>query len=194
MPRAWMVGRYLEAYAARYVNGVADVKLGWRVVRAVRERDGGWCVEARSGEEKLMTRFDYLVVASGFFGRPKVDETWTQGSGVPVVHSTQYRDLKGLFGDKPRRGSKILVVGGQMSGVEISGTIATHISSATHSAEEPPVPDPDKLSVHNLIQRPVWVLPLHTSPTVTFTHVWASSELSANGPTASPQTTFIPSI
>jgi hypothetical protein len=58
------------------------------------------------------------------------------------------------------------VVGGQMSGVEIAGTIATHLSSAANSPGPSCIPEPGSYSVHHVIQRPVWVFPLHTSPNV----------------------------
>ncbi len=52
-----------------------------------------------------------------------------------------------------------------MSGVEIAGTIASHLSSAQHSPGSPPI-NAESYSIHHLIQRPIWVFPLATSPKV----------------------------
>ncbi|KAK1987322.1 hypothetical protein LZ30DRAFT_745887 [Colletotrichum cereale] len=174
-PRAWMVGRYLERYLDRYGRG-AEVKLGRRVVKADLQDDATWRVTVESseggdGEQKKeeTAAFDYLLVSSGFFGKPLVPDVGAgEAATVPVVHSSKYRDLKGLFPDGVRDGggggSKILVVGGQMSGVEIAGTIATHISAAVNAPGPSPVPGADKLTVEHLAQRPTWVFPLHTTP------------------------------
>ncbi|GJC99054.1 pyridine nucleotide-disulfide [Colletotrichum higginsianum] len=171
LPRAWMIGRYLERYVDRYGLG-ADLKLGHRVVRTDLQGDGTWAVTVQpeaggSGGEEETSAFDYLLVASGFFGKPVVpsDVAFDTNGVVPVVHSSKYRDLKGLFPDGVRNGGgKILVVGGQMSGVEISGTIATQISAAVNAPGPSPLPNADKLTVEHLTQRPTWVFPLHTTP------------------------------
>jgi hypothetical protein len=57
-------------------------------------------------------------------------------------------------------------VGGQMSGVEIAGTIASHLSSAAHSPSQSGIPNIGEYSIHHVIQRPVWVMPLHLTPNV----------------------------
>ncbi|KAF6841056.1 pyridine nucleotide-disulfide oxidoreductase [Colletotrichum musicola] len=167
LPRAWQVGRYLERYLERYVAPSAEVKLGHRVVKAELVDDRKWTVTVRSEEtgEETTRDFEYLLVASGFFGKPIIPDEAVAGASVPVIHSSAYRDLQTLFPDgvKPE-GGKILVVGGQMSGVEIAGTIATHIFAAANAPDPSPVPGADKLSVHHLAQRPTWVFPLLTTP------------------------------
>lgn len=187
--RAWMVGRYLERYAERYLRGGAsgaDIRLGWRVVGAELLDDSRWRVTVRrsasrdqeedEGKEEDTTWtsvFDYLLVASGFFGRPAL-RSWIRDRdlAVPVIHSSKYRDLENLLGSRDggtsNGGKKILVVGGQMSGVETAGTIASHLSSAMHSPGPSRVPDVEGYTVHHLIQRPAWVFPLYTSPKVSF--------------------------
>ncbi|OHE98454.1 hypothetical protein CORC01_06245 [Colletotrichum orchidophilum] len=168
IPRAWMVGRYLERYLERYIKGadaVADVKLGHRVVEThLSPDDGSWTVTAESDAGRETSVFDYLLVSSGFFGKPIVPDVVSDGTEIPVVHSSKYRDLQTLFPDGVKNGGKILVVGGQMSGVEIAGTIATHISSAVNAPDPSPVPNADKLTVEHVTQRPTWVFPLHTTP------------------------------
>ncbi|KAI0753284.1 putative pyridine nucleotide-disulfide oxidoreductase [Daedaleopsis nitida] len=164
-PKAWQVGQYLERYTRRWLSN-AEIVLGKKVVRT-EKAGAGWdvTVSGDTGEERRS--FDYLVLASGFFGQPVVREAIAQGAkamDVPVVHSSGYRDLRSLLGDGPKKGKKILVVGGQMSGVEIAATIAAQVSSARHTPDAPAVSDPESLNVHHLIQRPVWVFPLYTSP------------------------------
>ncbi|KAH7134232.1 hypothetical protein EDB81DRAFT_803478 [Dactylonectria macrodidyma] len=166
LPQAWMVGKYLERYLARFLSGNPgfELKLGTRVTRAERPSvsSQGWNVTV--GPDAETHSFDYLLVASGFFGKPIIPENLSKESSVPVIHSSQYRDLHGLLGNGKPGGGKILVVGGQMSGIEIAGTIGTHLSSATNSPDPSTIQDVDKYKIHNVIQRPTWVFPLHTSP------------------------------
>jgi cation diffusion facilitator CzcD-associated flavoprotein CzcO len=174
LPRAWQVGKYLERYRDRYCKDV-DIKLGYNIAAAEPvsdvDHDGqssaGWRLIIETGDgERERLQFDYLLVATGFFGRPALPDVPLQQAEVPVIHSSAYRDLSSLLMTTGATGKKILVVGGQMSGVEISGTIATHLSSAANSPGPSCIPEPESYSVHHVIQRPVWVFPLHTSPNV----------------------------
>ncbi|KAM0326304.1 hypothetical protein ACHAQA_006902 [Verticillium albo-atrum] len=163
-PRAWMVGRYLERYLGRYPG--AEVRLGWRVTGTEALEGGRWRVTARKGEgegEEEVGEFDRLVVTTGFFGEPIIPKGLTENATVPVVHSSRYRDLKGLLGER-QKGGKILVVGGQMSGVEIAGTIASHLSSAVNAPGKGEVEDAEGYTIHHLVQHPAWVFPLYTTP------------------------------
>ncbi|KAK4239412.1 hypothetical protein C8A03DRAFT_32512 [Achaetomium macrosporum] len=170
LPRAWQVGEYLAKYLHAYCSD-AKLVLETRVEGAepvLNPSDGsspGWRVKTRSrqGEAKEEI-YDYLLVASGFFGQPRFPPEIHGDHELPVLHSSQYRELKGLVGKSNVSGGKILVVGGQMSGVEIAATIATHLSSAAHSPGPGPVANPDRYTIHHIIQRPMWVFPLHTSP------------------------------
>ena len=47
-----------------------------------------------------------------------------------------------------------------MSGVEIAGSLAFQISSAVNTPGTPPFPEPEKYVVCNVVQKPVWVMPL----------------------------------
>lgn len=167
LPRAWHVGQYLDRYLQTYCRD-ATLILGSRVEKAEPlSSPAGWRVQARSIEGKVTEQtFDYLLVASGFFGKPSVPQISHEGTEIPILHSSQYRHLQGLLGKSDGSGGKILVVGGQMSGVEIAGTIASHLSSATYSPGPSPILNPDRYSVHHIIQKPVWVFPLYTSPKV----------------------------
>lgn len=175
-PRAWEVGRYLDRYYDRYCKA-ANLQLGKLVVGVAlsHNKGPGWVVRVRSQDgEKKDHQFDYLLGASGYFGNPGLATEVVEKADVPVIHSSQYRDLPSLLSGKPgAKGGKILVVGGQMSGVEIAGTIATHLSTAInfpgrtpHSSGKPPIEDAEKYTVHHLTHKPVWVFPLYTSPKV----------------------------
>lgn len=172
-PRAWQIGKYLEQYQSRYLDGHPDfeLQLKSRVAKAEKRNDGsaGWKVRIQSEGGEESRDFDYLVVATGYFGKPIVPDCFKNANtSVPIIHSSQYRDLKGLLGEGRQKGGKILIVGGQMSGVEIAGTVASHLSAAVNSPEESEIAGVDKYSIYHAIQRPIWVFPLFTSPEPTF--------------------------
>ncbi|PSR84280.1 hypothetical protein BD289DRAFT_368843 [Coniella lustricola] len=173
LPRAWQVGKYLHRYLDRYCafeGSKFHLRLGWKVEKALprgeKERTT-WLVTARS-EEGLVdeAEYDYVIVASGFFGKPVMPDLpgLNASNGIPVIHSSRYRDLETLLPNADGKGGKILVVGGQMSGVEIAGTIAAHLSSAANAPGQDKLAGIDNYSVHHVIQRPTWVFPLYTSP------------------------------
>lgn len=173
-PRAWQVGQYLERYRDRYCRD-ANLHLGSRVEKATpvpSVSDDGtssntWHLEVRSSDGTTESHdFDHLVVASGFFGRPAMPSLRVNETDLPVIHSSSYRDLGSLLAKIDGKGRRILVVGGQMSGVEIAGTIATHLSSAAHSPSASKIPNIRDYSIHHVIQHPVWVMPLYMTPTV----------------------------
>lgn len=165
-PQAWMIGKYLEKYLDRFLTGNPDfeLKLGTKVERAERPQGSseGW--DITTGSETK--HFDHLLVASGFFGKPIIPDCLAKESTIPIIHSSSYRDLESLLGKGRPGGGKILIVGGQMSGVEIAGTIASHLSSEINSPDASKIADIDKYEIHNVIQRPTWVFPLFSSPKV----------------------------
>lgn len=169
-PLAWMVGKYLARYTDRYLKGHTgfDLRLDSRVVKATPREGGfkGWDVVVQANGVEETRVFDHVVVAAGFFGKPIIPKQLQGTHDVPVIHSSAYRDLEGLLGQARLGGGKILIVGGQMSGVEIAGTIAAHLSSAANSPEKSKIKDVENYSIHHVVQRPTWVLPLFTSPEV----------------------------
>ena len=165
LPRAWQIGRYLRRYQERYCND-AEVNLDSKVVRTEPLEGDRWKVHVLSkGREVDAGIFDYLLVSSGYFGSPAVPRGLPTQPDIPIVHSSEYRSLDGLLG-AGNGGGKILIVGGQFSGVEIAGTVANHLSSAVNSPEVSPISTPEKYSIHHLIQKPAWIFPLYTSPKV----------------------------
>ncbi|KAF4458446.1 FMO1 Flavin-containing monooxygenase [Fusarium albosuccineum] len=167
-PQGWMIGKYLERYLERFLTNNPDfeLKLGKRVERAERPQGSsdGWNITVGSDSGTESKHFDYLLVASGFFGKPIIPESLSKESSIPIVHSSHYRDLEGLLGKGRPLGGKILVVGGQMSGVEIAGTVGSHLSSEINSPNESKITDIEDYDIHHIIQRPIWVFPLYTSP------------------------------
>lgn len=128
----------------------------------------GKSTQSNFGEPSLETHyFDYLIVASGFFGKPKMPSASSKSVEftAPVQHSTEFRGietlLKGTESDTARsHGSKILVVGGSMSGVETAASIAMQLSSHLHSPSSSQVKDVESYVVHHIVKRPFWVMPL----------------------------------
>ncbi|KAK7732548.1 hypothetical protein SLS53_008435 [Cytospora paraplurivora] len=181
LPRAWHVGRYLQRYLSRYCAFEEErfrLRLGWRVEKTVPVDDADkgrrWKVTARSEDGVVVENdYDYLLIASGFFGKPAVPDVpglkEAQARGIPVVHSSRYRDLETLLPHADGKGGKILIVGGQMSGVEIAGTVASHLSSAANSPSQNELPGADEYTIHHIIQRPLWVFPLYVSVAATST-------------------------
>jgi cation diffusion facilitator CzcD-associated flavoprotein CzcO len=173
LPLAWQIGQYLDRYLQTYCLG-AKLRLGTRVQQVERQAASpsegvrsAWRVHTRSSQGEIKEEtFDYLLVASGFFGKPAMPDASRGDHQIPAIHSSQYRDLQSLLGKTDGPGTKILVVGGQMSGVEIAGTIASHLSSAVHSPGPSTISNPDKYTIHHITQQPAWVFPLHTSPKV----------------------------
>lgn len=173
-PRAWQVGRYLERYYQTYCQA-ANLKLDTRVEKAEplsspagdTSSASGWRIQTRTTQGVVDEHtFDHLVVASGVFGKPLIPSVVPDAPSIPIIHSSKYRDLPGLLGATGGQGGKILIVGGQFSGVEIADTIATHLSSAVHSPGTSPIAHPEKYSIHHVVQKKAWVLPLHVSPKV----------------------------
>ncbi|KAJ3497732.1 hypothetical protein NLG97_g1678 [Lecanicillium saksenae] len=164
LPQGWMVGQYLQRYAAKYLTCRPDfeLKLKTRVIKT-EQKDEGWKVTTQSEDGQETTRFDRLVVATGYFGKPVVPKALKENAAIPVIHSSQYRDLKSLLGTSGK-GGKILVAGGQMSGVEIAATIGTHLSNEVNSPDASVIPNIENYSIHHANPRHPWVIPLHTTP------------------------------
>jgi hypothetical protein len=175
-PRAWEVGVYLERYRAMY-GGEWEVRTGCEVVRTELRGEGGWDVHVHvkeEGEAGEMTvevhEFDHVIVASGFFGAPRLPSGLPSGEiNVPVWHSSKFRDIRGLITDQGRlkvdsQGSgkgkrKIVVIGGQMSGVEVAANVALQMSDCVNAPGKE-IMEWGEWEVVHVVQRPVWVMPL----------------------------------
>lgn len=175
MPKAWQVGQYLQRYLRKYCSFEEErfrLRLGWKVENAEPIGEGQartWRVTAKSADGVVdETEYDYLLIASGFFGKPHIPDIpgldLESARNIPVIHSSRYRDIQSLLPNAEGKSGKILVVGGQMSGVEIAGTIASHLASTANTPGPNKVPGACQFTVHHVIQRPTWVFPLFTTP------------------------------
>jgi hypothetical protein len=68
--------------------------------------------------------------------------------------------LQGNKAGTPIHGSKILVVGGSMSGAEVAASVAMQLCSHVHSPRLSEIKDAGKYTVHHVMRRPYWVMPL----------------------------------
>jgi cation diffusion facilitator CzcD-associated flavoprotein CzcO len=162
-PKAWQVGQYLERYIEKYPG--YTIQRNTRVIKSKYEK-GKWTVETRKtdGLEEIETQvFDHLIVATGFFGKPRMPNI-LDGFPAPVVHSSYVRSVRSLISKAAnstsvKSGRKIVVVGGQMSGVEIAAAIATQLSSEENSPVDT-IPHVSEYVVTHVLPKPVWVMPL----------------------------------
>jgi hypothetical protein len=146
-PKAWMVERYLQEYARRFIlDGQEDsnqrLVLGTRVKSAARVM-GKWrivTVTSDANEEvEKVEKFDYLVLATGYLSDPKpldceIEDIIRFTSSVPIMHSTQYRQLNQLgLSNCNQRGMdqpwRVLVVGGSHSGSDMASLVAWQASN-----------------------------------------------------------------
>jgi hypothetical protein len=191
-PKAWEVGQYLNGYVSRY--GGIDIRTSHEVVKVSRAGEilsgnkRKWAVEvvkaspyhspsASNSENPGLSRetqyFDHLIVASGFFGKAKLPSSLPSADelSTPIQHSSQFRSVKDLLearGKPSPEGTKIVVVGGSMSGAEVAASIATQLSSEKHSPKAPQINNAGKYRVFHITARPFWALPLFlpSNPTV----------------------------
>ena len=117
---------YLEDYARR--NDL-DVRPGVEVERIDRNGTGGWRVVCSSGEWLAGS----VVVATGWDAEPKLPE-WAGNSPFEgeLLHTSEVRGLAGFAG------SRILVVGGGNSGVDVAGLLVRAGAEVSVSMRTPP--------------------------------------------------------
>jgi replicative DNA helicase len=161
-PKAHVVGKYLEAYADRYISSEL-VKFGREVVNISRtsENDTKWKVVSRAisnSQEPTSEDFDHVIVASGFFAAPDIPELpGLETFKGPIIHSSHLRDVENLLSSVKSR-SKIVVIGGSMSGGEAAAALAFHISSLRQSAAKHNIETKD-FCVYHVTPRPFWSVP-----------------------------------
>lgn len=170
-PHAWQVGKYLVRYAERflYPHGRDIVRLGQRVIRTTRETSLGrsttWTVEwvpANEPENGDATsraqseRFDYLVVASGYFSSPWIpDIPGLDGVGEQVVvHSSSLHGSSRDITSASNAGD-VVVIGGSLSGAEAASKAALNCSTVGLDTGKP-----GRL-VHHVSTRPFWSVPTY---------------------------------
>jgi cation diffusion facilitator CzcD-associated flavoprotein CzcO len=109
-PSRDQVIKYIERHAGE--EGI-ELLLGTNVAR-IERRDGGWRVQASSGE----LRAPQVIVATGLEGTPVVPD-WPGRDGFQgeLIHSSEYRN------PRPYEGRRVLVVGPGCSGMEIANEV-----------------------------------------------------------------------
>ncbi|KAF1845597.1 uncharacterized protein K460DRAFT_285825 [Cucurbitaria berberidis CBS 394.84] len=156
-PKAWQVGRYLEAYAQRF-DVKSNIMFNTSVTQAKLLEDlRTWevtCVDNVTLQEST-ERYDYLIVATGFFGEPgaSFDPSRTKNQSN-IQHSSRFRDLSSLT-TKP---GKIVVIGGSISGSEAAAQAAFQISSARTSPGDKKATHAES-RVYHILSRPFYSLP-----------------------------------
>ncbi|PVF92541.1 FAD/NAD(P)-binding domain-containing protein [Serendipita vermifera] len=173
-PKAYQVGRYLQAYADRYIPQ-QTIRLSCEVIRVLKEPNEvgeKWKVEWRDvGGNHTYTPlnkpglevsyFDYVIIASGFFANPwMTDLPGLESFDGKLLHSTRLDDIDDVIikGSKGRNGGNVVVIGGSFSGGEAATALAFHLSSNKHSPL-PPSNDLSSYTVHHLATRPFWSIP-----------------------------------
>lgn len=156
-PKAWQVGRYLAKYAQKFELDT-NIMYNKRITRAhLSEKSSRWevtSIDEVSKQQNTQT-FDYLIVASGFFGRPT--RSIAASTKIPVKnvqHSSQFRTLSALS-EKP---GNVAVIGGGISGSEAAAQAAFQISNAKYSPGKDKPPHAIS-TIYHIINRPFYCLP-----------------------------------
>jgi hypothetical protein len=158
-PKAWQVGRYLQTYARKH--GVeANIKFNSRITSAKAYEDPqSWevaCIDNTTGQTSTY-EFDFLVIASGFFGQPASSfDPNSRRKSTNVKHSSDFRNLSALT----ERAGNIVVIGGGISGSEAAAQAAFQISSARHSSGKSK-PNHAHSTIYHILNRPFYNLPRH---------------------------------
>ena len=165
-PKAWQVEEYLQEYARRYLpKDIIKLRSEVTSVEKIEERSKTrWKLQYSNAETSTPSEqiFDYLMLASGFFAKPRPIRSELKAVGIDdpttqFVHSSKYRSLEDITPKDERHGKKILVIGGANSGGEAATAVAFDISSARHS------PNGNESLDYTVVQvtaRPSYGLPL----------------------------------
>ncbi|KAK6815957.1 hypothetical protein RU639_009123 [Aspergillus parasiticus] len=176
-PQAWQAGKYLQAYAERYIPK-ETLRLGHKVVGSTRETSGGsrplwtiqWVLERDNEKGKSSTdedveseTFDYLIVASGYFSTPYTPDIPGLPSFVEkTFHSSAIHTKEDIYlmlekcGATKGGSGKLIVIGGSISGAEAASALALFLSSMSATAFQY-----RGYEVHHICTRPFWTIPYY---------------------------------
>ncbi|KAK5107062.1 hypothetical protein LTR62_001912 [Meristemomyces frigidus] len=168
-PKAFQVNQYLEEYRRRYLGG-ARFCFGATVVKATRQHVVGtdqvrWHIESQVGTKLEHEIFDHLVVASGFFSKPRAHKLRLPGpleedrDRLVTIHSSQFRSLAGLFNNQAPKAKNILIIGGGNSGGETAAAVAMQLSDTQWSPDRSKSDLYSACEVIHVISRPLYALP-----------------------------------
>lgn len=129
------VQKYLEAYSSKY-SIPSYLTQNVRVISLEPLDAGGWRVtwEEFSGMQSRTSseRFDFVVVATGIFSKPKLAPVPGSANFTgELLHTASYREPT-RFRDR-----RVLVVGSAFSGADVAADIAGHAKSVTIAARRP---------------------------------------------------------
>ena len=153
-PKAWQVGRYLEAYAK--TSGIAEnILLRRRVIKAFLQEDDTWEVASEDSSGQVHShKYDRLIVASGFFNKPARSFNPTPSRDHPhIQHSSKFRSLSELAASA----GNVVVIGGGISGSEAAAQAAFQISNAKNSPSKVK-PIHSGSQVYHIVNRPFYCL------------------------------------
>ncbi|KAI7338182.1 hypothetical protein KC315_g1886 [Hortaea werneckii] len=166
-PKAWQVNRYLQMYQQRFVpesvlHFDTEVIKAERAKQSADESKPSWRITSKRGSQTETKSFDYLLVSSGFFSRPRplaqsVHRT-NPGPGVQIIHSSEFKTLTDILPNASQKyGKNILLIGGANSGGEAAATVAAQLSNARWS------PDSSEryggYKIIHVVPRPLYALP-----------------------------------
>ncbi|KAI7285875.1 hypothetical protein KC319_g489, partial [Hortaea werneckii] len=166
-PKAWHVNRYLQMYQQRFVPE-SVLHFNTEVIKAERAKqsaDGSnpsWRITSKTGSQTETKSYDYLLVSSGFFSRPRPlaqsIHSATPGPGVQIIHSSEFKTLTDVFPiASQKHGKSILLIGGANSGGEAAAAVAAQLSNARWSPDSSDRYEGYKV-VH-VVPRPLYALP-----------------------------------
>ena len=156
-PKAWQVGRYLEAYTKKFGLD-SSILLNQRVVAVRLLNDlNTWKVttEDTVTKQRVTNTFAHLIIASGFFDKPARSLDPSPEKHSPnIKHSSSFRDLSSLT----KSAGKIVVIGGSISGSEAAAQAAFQISDARSSPNKTKPVHADS-KIYHIVNRPFYCLP-----------------------------------
>ncbi|OTA20014.1 hypothetical protein BTJ68_15298 [Hortaea werneckii EXF-2000] len=166
-PKAWHVNRYLQMYQQRFVPE-SVLHFNTEVIKAERAKqsaDGSnpsWRITSKTGSQIETKSYDYLLVSSGFFSRPRPlaqsVHRATPDPGVQIIHSSEFKTLTDIFPTASQKhGKNILLIGGANSGGEAAAAVAAQLSNARWSPDSSERHEGYKV-VH-VVPRPLYALP-----------------------------------
>lgn len=159
-PKAWQVGRYLDEYTKKFIpKGIIFCDREVTKADLVESEPRKWTVSSfdKVAQTKHENKFDHLIIASGFFGRPHNAVSNSAKLDTPastrIRHSAKFRDVSSL-NTSP---GNIVVIGGGISGSEAAAAAAFQISNAKYAPGTKPACANSKI-IH-IINRPFYCLP-----------------------------------
>lgn len=155
-PKAWQVGRYLRHYAQTFGLDTY-IKYDTRVASVKPSKNlKSWEVTSISKKTQIpsSTTFDCVVIASGFFGKPMLNNLAQlyEPMKQDVQHSSMFRDIISL---KP---GKIAIIGGGISGSEAAAHAAFQVSNHKNTPGKIKSAHADT-KIYHIINRPFYCLP-----------------------------------